>query len=140
MGCRTRIALVPPASQAGMLDFHTRDTINGASCWNCTSHLQFTGLAHRCLCVGGKKAVLEDMQNQQQIPIQPMPVEFDVIVADTAADLKTNVNALLKKGWIFHGAMQSANEKFIQPMCRLELRPFAMPKQDTILPVTLDLK
>ena len=79
------------------------------------------------------------MNPNQQVPVQPMPVEFDLIVSDSTKVFVDKVNDMLKKGWIFHGAMQviANTSEWVQPMCRLELRPLALPKQDAILPVTL---
>ena len=68
-----------------------------------------------------------------------MPVEFDLIETTDLQALKTEVNRLLAKGWLFHGPMlidrSDSQRNFIQPMVRLELRPLAMPKDSGIIPV-----
>lgn len=68
-----------------------------------------------------------------------MPVEFDIIETTDLQALKTEVNRLLTKGWLFHGPMlidrSDSQRNFIQPMVRLELRPLAMPKEAGIVPV-----
>ena len=66
-----------------------------------------------------------------------MPVDFDIIDATDLQTLKIEVNRLLSNGWLFHGPMlidrSGSQRNFIQPMCRLELRPLAMPKDSGIV-------
>lgn len=81
------------------------------------------------------------MNAQQQIPVQPMPVDYRTIETDDRADLDRQVKVLLDKGWLFHGPLivdRSTQRTFIQPMTRLELRPMAMPQpRSNIVPATL---
>jgi len=72
------------------------------------------------------------------VPMQPMPVEYKLVRSTDAEAFQTEVNKMLKKGWMFHGPTTHSDKGYEQPMITLEIRPVKMGKMDSndIVPVS----
>jgi len=71
------------------------------------------------------------------VPMQPMPVEYKLVRSTDAEAFQTEVNKMLKKGWMFHGPTTHSDKGYEQPMITLEIRPVKMGKDSNdIVPVS----
>ena len=72
------------------------------------------------------------------IPMQPMPVEYKLVRSSDPEAFQTEVNKMLKQGWMFHGPTVNSDSQYTQPMIQLEVRPVKMGKMEgnDIVPVS----
>jgi len=75
------------------------------------------------------------------MPMQPMPVEYKLVRSTDPEAFQTEVNTMLRQGWMFHGPTTHGETGYEQPMIILEIRPVKMGKMDSdILPVSSILR